>query len=239
MNGFATAEAYDEPSGESYDTESAYDRSDEGILDVIGSVIPGVGAIGNLLGGLRPPLPFVQPSAPARGVNTAVLNTPKGSATIQMPSNVATTDDLRQAVDPLRAAINRNTDRINSTQKDLTTLGTRVGAVTNNVRRDLVRAQREARAAIAKMRKDQGSQNMMNMMVSLLTQQQIQGQLASHTHGGVTTGNDTTSQANIAGGSTNSMLTFLPFMFMGQEGDGGGDSNMMMMMVMMMAFTNR
>ena len=216
-----------------------------GAAQALGS---GISGIGNLVGGVgklinppppRPPIPAVPPTPAGRGgVDSATIDTPRGSATLKLPEKVVTEDTFRTATQHLEDAINRNTARLNSTQKDIEALSQRVGVVVADTQRDLAKTRDEARAAFSKIRREQSQRDSNNLMISLLMQQQLQRQIEEHTHT-VTVGTTiaTTSQAD-TGGSDNSALMFLPLMFSGQSGSGG-DNNNMMMMLMMMTMSNR
>ena len=233
---------------EAIDDEALDDEAE--FLPGLGGILPGIASgIGNLVGGIfgggapRPPLPSVSIPTQGGGVSSAVLQTPQGSATLRLPETVVTKDEFRQTTERLEGAINRNTARLNTTQKDIENLGTRIGAVVSDTRRDLARARaaerkhyRQQRAAFARLRREQQSQNTTNLMMTVLMQQQVQSQIASHTHP-ITAGATNTGPANVTGG--NNALLFLPLMMMGGGEGSSGDSNMMLMMVMMMAFANR
>ena len=120
------------------DEAYGYDDSDreseflEGILGGAAQALGGgISGIGNLIGGVgnllnppapRPPIPPVQPGRPGPGVTTATIDTPRGSATLRLPDSVVTVDEFRTATQNLQDAINRNTARLNSTQKDIESL---------------------------------------------------------------------------------------------------------------------
>jgi len=237
------------------DEAYGYDDSDreseflEGILGGAAQALGGgISGIGNLIGGVgnllnppapRPPIPPVQPGIGGPGVTTATIDTPRGSATLRLPDSVVTVDAFKTATQNLQDAINRNSARLNSTQKDIESLSQRVGVVVADTQKDLAKTRDEARAALSKIRREQRQRDSNNLMISMLMQQQLQRQLEEHTHT-VTVGTTTaTTGPADTGSSDSSMSMLLPLMFMDQGGSGGGDNNMMMMMVMMMAFSGR
>ena len=244
-----TAESFDESlDDESFDTDAEF-------LPFIGRGIQQAGnALGSLLGGApvrRAPLPRIQIQPSAGGVGTATLNTPRGNAVLRLPEKVVSKDEFKQVTDRLQEAINRNTARLNTTQDDLGKLRQQIGSVVADTRRELgnalTKVRREQRAAIAKLRKDQSSQNMTNLMMSMMTQQQISRRIDEHKHS-VTIGkiNDpsqtetaTTEQPAKSGSDNSAMMMMLPLL-MGSSQDGNsGDNNMMLPLMMMMAFNNR
>jgi hypothetical protein len=244
-------ESYDES-----DDESEWDEA-EFIGPLLGS-LPIIGpALGGLFGGsARPPLP-PRPAVPSGpGVSSAVLNTPRGTATIRMPEPLVTKVEFQRHVAEERASANRVTTRLNTIQRDQQALTTRVGALATDtkrnfgrVRADLKRVRRENAAAVAKMKKDAQSQATTGMLISMMTQRQIQTSIDTHTHpvaahaheyAAITTGTgDTEDAATTAGqvttpSTTNNALLILPLLLMSGDGGLGGDN--MMPLVMMMAF---
>lgn len=232
------------------DTES----DDEGFLDAllnpIGAIAGALGApspsglIGGLLGGgpARPPISSVRPPMTSGGVNSATVNTPRGSATIALPETVVSKDDFNNAMQRLTTSINSNSSRINTTQTDVRNLTSKVGTIAESTRRDVVRLRQENartrkadQAALAKLRRDTSSQSMMGMLMAMMAQQQTQSTFSAHVHG-IPAGATTTSAPTNASSSGNSMSMLLPMMMMsGDSGDSGGSNDMMMMMMLMMA----
>lgn len=224
---------------------------DEGLLDTIGSILGGpAAAIGNLVGGVlgggppRPPLPRVSVSAPGAGVSTATLNTPQGNATLRLPEPVVTRTEFDTGIRRLQDAVNTDTARINTVSKDVDTLRARVASVVTDTQRDVGRLRtaltkhRQAnRATFARLRREQSQQNMMNMVVSMMLQNQQQTQFAGHTHPetGTTTGEPT---GTTNGGDSSSTSMMLPVvMMMSAQPEGSADSsNMMLPLAMMMMF---
>jgi len=209
-----------------------------GVAQTVGG---GISGIGNLIGGVgtllnppppRPPIPPTQPPPPTGGVQTATIATPRGNATLQLPEKVVTEDEFRTATQNLNEAINRNSARLNSTQKDIEALSQRVGVVVADTQRDLAKTRDEARAAVSRLRREQAQKDTNNLLMSIMMQQQLRRQIEDHTHTvtvGTGTGTVTTGPADTGDGD-NMALLFLPLM-MG-AGGSGGDNNMMMMAMM-------
>jgi hypothetical protein len=269
MNGAETLYESDDEAIEAWesDDESVLQQGEflQALLPALAGAIPSViSGIGGLFGGggggsaPRPPLPQVRLPQPGSGVQSAQLTTPAGQATIRLPAEVPTKDDLRQMREALQAAINAENSRINAIQKDLQTLTQRIAVVVADQSRDmgrirttLARQRREQAAALARLKREIRDNQMMGMMFPIIFQQQIQTALDSHTHtlphdhpvtaGQANTGDaseeTTTAPAAAAGGSGfNPMLLALPMM-MGSGQDGqSGDQSYMMPMMMMMAF---
>lgn len=215
-----------------------FDIDDEGVAEVIelaeddfydddeaeflGAALTGLAgvaapAVKKLLGGSKRRRPLRRVRAGGSGVATARLSTPRGNATLKLPSRVPTLKQFKG----LEQAVNRNASRLNTTQKDIGSLRKRVASVVTDVAKD-----------VAKLKKEQKDQSTQSLLFSMMFQQQLQSQLASHHHpdaGGPPVGGSTTPQA--LGGSSQAMA-MMPLMLMG--GDGGDDMVMMMMMMTMM-----
>jgi hypothetical protein len=207
-----------------------------GFLDPIGA---GIKAVGNALKPPpRPAAPHVS-VAPSQGVNNATVQTPRGQAQIQLQTPMVHKDEFNAAVARLQATINADSTRINTLQKDLTTLGTRVGTIVGETQAAIAKQRTEqqtttrklrleTQAAVRKLRADQQQQQMMNMVMSLMMQQQLSNRFEEHTH--TAAGAATTVPSN-AVSDDNSMLPLM-FMMMPQS-DGGSDNSMSMMMMAM------
>jgi TolA-binding protein len=178
-------------------------------------------------------------------VNNAVVNTPRGQASIQLPTSLVSKDEFNTAVGRLQSTINADSARINTLQKDLQTLGTRVGtvvaetqqAITRNrteTQRDFRKFRLQTRTALRKLRADQQQQQTMNLVMSMMTQQQLAGRFDEHIHP-VGSGATATGVPTDSGGDDNTMFMLLPLMMMQpQSGGGGGDNSMMFLMMAMM-----
>jgi hypothetical protein len=210
-----------------------------GFLDPIGA---GIKAVGDAL---KPPARPAAPRvsvAPAQGVNNATVQTPRGQAQVQLQTPMVHKDEFNAAVARLQAAINTDSARINTLQKDLTTLGTRVGTVVGETQAAIAKNRTEqqtetrklrleTQAALRKVRADQQQQQMMSMVMSLMMQQQLSNRFEEHTH---TAAGAATSVPSNADSDDNSMLPLM-FMMMPQSGGGGDNSMSMMMMAMAMS----
>jgi hypothetical protein len=227
MNGNGSTWAYDDETIESYDDWD--DESVSSTAEIIPELLSGgaLGGIARLIKGpSRPPVPTVRVRPPSRGVDTAKLSTPRGEATLRLPDKVVTLDVFRQTTERLEAAINRNTARLNTTQKDIESLSNRVGTVVTNLQKD-------HKAAVEKLRKERDPQGM-QMLMPILMQQQLQEQIEDHTHS-IPAGATETGSATLAD-DDNMALMMMPLLMGGSSSD---DSNMMMMLVMMMALQDR
>jgi len=245
MPRFSSLEAIDD---EAYDDEAFDDEGsdDEGVLDIVGGLLNPAAAIGNVLGGVlgggapRPPLRQVPAVPTGGGVSTATLNTPQGSATLRLPEPVVTRVDFDAQLNTLREAINGDSARINSVSKDLETLRARVATVVSDSQRDvgklrteLSRQRRATRASLARMRRDQSQQNMMNMVVTMMMTTNQQNAFNEHVHTSAAVGQDTSTPS---GGQESSSSMMLPLvMMMGSQSNGSsGDNSMNMMLPMML-----
>jgi hypothetical protein len=227
---------------EDIDGEGDLDES-EGLLDFLNPLAPIVQPLTQLL---RPPN---RPSAPtvsvnpASGVNNAVVTTPRGQAQIQLPTSLVSKDEFNSAVGRLQTTINADSARINSLQRDLQGLGTRVGTVVTDTQqavakqrveltRDIRRLRRDTRASLRKMRADGQQQQTMNLVMSMMMQQQLTARFDEHTHpvaaGSTATGTPTGT------GEDDSMMMLLPLMMMQPGGGTGSDNSMMFLMMAMM-----
>jgi hypothetical protein len=206
-----------------------------GFLDPIGAGIRAVGSA--LKPPARPPAPNVS-VAPAQGVTNATVQTPRGQAQVQLQTPVVHKDEFNAAVARLQAAINADSNRINTLQKDLTTLGTRVGTIVGETQAAIAKQRTEqqtamrklrleTQAAMRKVRADQQQQQMMSMVMSLIQQQELSSRFEEHTHTGGSVPSNADSDSNI----------LLPLMFMMMPQSDGGSDNSMMMMAMVMALS--
>jgi hypothetical protein len=180
---------------------------------------------------LRPkPRPVIRPLprgafTPNRpGVDSAVLNTPGGSATVRLPEKVVTQEAFREATQKLEATINNLASQLNATRTDLSRLTQGDSALELRTRR-----------ALSSLRKSNQSQAMMGMLMAMMAQRDVRSSIDSHRHVGSTAPVD---PQTVSG--DNSMMMMLPMMMMGNDDykAGSGDSSMMMM-VMMMAMGRR
>lgn len=209
-----------------------------GFLDPIGA---GIKAVGNALRPpARPPAPTVN-VAPSQGVNSATVQTPRGQAQVQLQTPMVHKDEFNAAVARLQSAINADSARINTLQKDLQTLGTRVGTVVGETQAAITKSRTEQQAelrklrlqtqvALRKVRADQQQQQMMNLVMGMMQQQQLSNRFDEHTH---TVSGTTTGVPRDTGGDDSSSMLPLMFMMMPSSsgGSGGGDNGMMMMML--------
>jgi hypothetical protein len=213
------------------------------LLNPLGDPILGAGirAVSNALTPPSRPAASQVSVAPAQGVNNATVQTPRGQAQIQLQTPLVHRDEFNAAVGRLRAAINADSTHINTLQKDLTTLGTRVGTIVGETQAAIAKQRTEqqtatrklrleTQAAVRKVRADQQQQQMMNMVMSLMMQQQLTARFEVHTHLSEV-GNPTGVPSNAASDDSSSSL-LLPLMFMTMpQSDGGSDNSMSMMMM--------
>jgi len=227
---------------------------DEGaeFIPGIGAVVPQLGFLDPLGAGVRavtnalkpperPPGPRVS-VAPTQGVNSATVHTPRGQAQVQLQAPMVRESDFNATVARFQAAINADSARLDTLQKDLTTLGTRVGTVVGETHAAIAKQRMEQQHALRKLRLETQAalrksraaaqqQQQMNMVMSLMMQQQLSSRFEEHTH---TAAGTATSAPNNANGDDNSLLPMM-FMMMPQSGDGGDNSMSMMMMAMAMS----
>jgi len=143
-------------------------------------------------------------------LSSATLHTPKGPATLNLPSPVPTLTQFRA----LEHAVNGNTQRLNAVQTALA---------------------RITRESGARRRDSQGQATSM-MMFSLLTQRRLRDDLAGHTHEGSTAH----AVLPAGGGSSFSSILPLMFLMQpntfgaaggSHDGGMGGMSPLLMMML--------
>ncbi|MEW8492460.1 MAG: hypothetical protein AB2604_01540 [Candidatus Thiodiazotropha taylori] len=235
---------YDDDNDESEDAEDA-----EFIGSLVGALAgPAIKGISSLFRGRRRRRTRTYRRMPQitakRGVRTAILRTPRGTARLRLPTSVVSKTEFHNAVRRLQAADNRNTSRINRTQKDLTRTdrkSSRALTTAMSNRLQISRLSKRTRSAIAKMKTEAASQATMNMIIGLMQQQQLRDRIDDHTHGAHDHDFDAatdTVASGVVGAPTavddddNSMMMLLPLM-LGQQ---GGDDNNMMTMMMMFAF---
>ncbi|WP_131683064.1 hypothetical protein [Pseudarthrobacter sp. YALA5] len=237
-------EAWDDESidDESLDIESFDDESFDDESELLGGLLGGpASVIGNALGGLfgsrgpsRPPLSRFTVGAPGAGVSTASLNTPAGNATLRLPEPVVSRREFEATIRQIQEGINRDTSRLNTIAKDVDGLTTRVAAAVTETKRDIskvrtavTKSNQANQRRIARLRREQSSQQMMTMVMAMMTQQQLQESIQGHTH------DPATGKVVDNDDSDNSMM-MLPLMMMGQGGGSGNDAMMMPLMIMAM-----
>jgi len=169
--------------------------------------------------------PLSRVSTPSRsGVSAAVLATPQGQARMQLSQSVVSKADFDSTVTALRNGLNRNTDRLNTVQRDVAGLSSRVTAVFNadqrqrrelaKLRAQTVKWQKTNTAAITKAHRESQNTTMLFVLLTVL------GQSGSSTD--------------------NNSLILLPLLLlggmggMGGESGSGGDSNMMMLILVLL-----
>ena len=161
---------------EDYEPEDVNEPEDDGEWDE--SLLPAAGAA---LLGVPPPLAlaagrmFQRPSrAPLRrvsvggsGVRSARIDTPRGSAQLALPSAVTTLNQFKT----LEQAVNRYTERLNTTQRDVEAVTRRV----DGVAADVVKS-------VASLRRDQRSQAVVQALATTVTQLAATAFYSRHTH---------------------------------------------------------
>jgi hypothetical protein len=232
---------------EDVDGEAEPDEA-EGFLDFLNPLAPIIQPLTQLFSPpTRPNAPTVQ-VPPSSGVNNAVVTTPRGQAQIQLPTALVSKDEFNTAVTRLQSTINGDSARINTLQRDLQNLGTRIGSVVGETqqaiaknkaesRREIRRLRRDARASLRRLRADQQQQQTMSLVMSMMMQQQLTGRLDEHIHPIAASATATGQPTNT--GQDDSFLTMLPLMMMmqpsgGSGGSGGADNSMMFLMMAMM-----
>lgn len=216
-----------------------------GFLDPIGAGIKAVGSA------LKPPARPAAPRvsvAPSQGVNNATVQTPRGQAQVQLQTPMVHKDEFNAAVARLQAVINADSARINTLQKDLQTLGARVGTVVGETQAAIAKQRTEQQVAtrklrletqlaLKKVRAEQQQSQMMSMIMGMMTQQQVEAKFDAHTHPVESGEEETGKPAVVAGQGGNDMLPLMFMMMPSGGGSGGGTDNSMMMMMMAMAMS--
>ncbi|MEX2540730.1 MAG: hypothetical protein WD314_02945 [Trueperaceae bacterium] len=256
---------YDDDDDETFAAEDDYDYDDESteaeflaglaaplISGAATTAINGIRSVSNLFKAPSRPRQFRRPAPAASGgggVRTARLNTPRGSASMQLPAAVPTLTQYLATTRKLQTQIGNLTTGLNRTQSDLhkerqRITQTAVLAASNkdnlakfrlSTRKVLGQQKRE----LAAFKKEQSSQAMMNLMLGMMQMQRIRDDITSHTHSGVvlnSTGATTGDLVEVSSSQSvdsddNSMMMLLPLL-MGQQ--GGGD-NMLPFMLMALA----
>ena len=127
-------------------------------------------------------------------LSSATLHTPKGPATLNLPSPVPTLTQFRS----LEQTVNGTSARLNAVQTALARITREVGA---------------------RRRDPSGQSNMMMMMFTLLGQKKLRDDLAGHTH----TGSDAKAVLPTTG-SSSSLTSILPFILLMQPNAFGGST---------------
>jgi hypothetical protein len=127
-------------------------------------------------------------------LSSATLHTPKGPATLNLPSPVPTLTQFRS----LEQTVNGTTARLNAVQTALA---------------------RITREVSARRRDQSGGQSMMMMMFALLGQKKLRDDLAGHTH----VGSDAKAVLPTTS-SSSSLTSILPFILLMQPNVFGGST---------------
>lgn len=128
-------------------------------------------------------------------LSSATLHTPKGPATLNLPSPVPTLTQFRS----LEQTVNGTSARLNAVQTALARITREVGA----------------------RRRDQSGQtSMMMMMFTLLGQKKLRDDLAGHTH----VGSDAKAVLPTTSSSGSSLTSILPFILLMQPNAFGGST---------------
>ena len=106
----------------------------------------------------RPPVRGIRRTTAQTGVDRLVVNTPRGTMTLQLQEKLVRDEGLRAALAPVQAAVNQHATRLNSTQADLAGLSKRVTSSVDSVNKDIKRLKRA-----------QSDSAMMSMLPLLLT----------------------------------------------------------------------
>jgi hypothetical protein len=163
---------------------------------------------------------FLRPMRPmsvaaAGGLSTATLHTPRGPATLTLPSTVPTLAQFRS----LEQGLNANTQRVNAMQAELA-----------RMRRELL---------VSRRRGQQGQGTPM-LMFMLLAQRKLRGDLEEHTHAIDATGK-ATGKAVIPTSSQGALGSLLPLLLFMQPGifgrstgsqEGGGLESILPLIVL-------
>lgn len=188
----AVAEAYEAAYEADYETTESFDE-----MELTEEAVRGR---------FRPARKVFFPGA----LSSATLHTPKGPATLNLPSPVPTLTQFRA----LEQTVNGTTARLNAVQTALARITREVGA----------------------RRREQQSQATMMMMFSLLTQRKLRDDLAGHTH----EGSDAKAVLPTSSSSFSSFLPFIFLMqpnafggsAAGQDSGGmGGFSPLLLMLL--------
>jgi hypothetical protein len=153
-----------------------------------------------------------------QGVSSAVLNTPRGNATLRLPEAVVTKREFDAVTQRVERSLNTLATRIVETRTGLQ-------KSTSELSAQVSRQGVETTKRIRRMRREIQQQSQTSMMMSMMMMMQVTRRIDEVAEeAGVTT---TTDQ------NQNMMFMMLPLMMGG--GGGGSFGDPMMMMVMMMA----
>lgn len=148
----------------------------------------------------------------SRGVSSATLRTPAGSAQLRLPKSVVSLEVFNKAIASLRSSHNKLAGEVSANRDAIKKSVAETNAVSLATKKALIRH-----------RKNAGQSGMMSMLMAMMMQQQINRRIDSIPGAPASSGND-------------GMMMMMPMMMMGDSGGShGSDNSMMMMMVMMMA----
>ncbi|SDJ51554.1 hypothetical protein [Microbulbifer yueqingensis] len=242
-------DVYDDESidGESY-AEDDYDDEAEFLHMLLPPLIgKAMGGAAKSIGRAISPRRFggrkFRPYRPIRvsgGVRGGTVRTPRGSARVRLPASVVPMATFKRATSAINGRINSLNHRVNRTQQDLknadkkatqaatlaATNSQAISKLTKTTRSQLRRWSQLQNRRISQLKKEQESQSTTNMLMNMMQYNNMQSQLANHTHDSVG------APANVE--EQNNMMMFLPLMMQ----DGKDDDGMMMAMMFMMMNQN-
>ncbi len=233
--------------------ELAEDDYDDDEAEFLGMMLPGL--IGKAVGGARgigrafSPRRVggrrYRPYNPIRvsgGVRTGYVRTPRGRAPVRLNTTAVPLKTFQAAMRGTNGRINSLNRRLNQTQQDVKRVDGKATqaaslAATNSqaiikldktTKSRLRRWSRYQNSKFAKLKKDQESKATTNLLMNMMQYNNLQSQLAEHTH------DNSTGVAVVEEG--NNMMMLLPLLM--SDSDGDDDGMMMAMMFMMMNNNN-
>lgn len=180
-----------------------------------------------------------RPYSPIRvsgGVRGGTVMTPRGAARVRLPTSVVPLKTFQDANRAINGRINSLNHRLNRTQQDIKNIDKKatqtaslaaansqaISRLNKTTRAQLRRWSRLQNRRLKKLKQEQDSRATTNLLMSMMQANNLQSQLASHTH------DAGTGAANVE--ESNNMMMFLPLLM----SDSGDDDGMMMAMMFMM-----
>lgn len=141
-----------------------------------GMGVPGMG-IAVLPGSLQPA---------GNGVQTATLNTPRGSATVRLPEPVATERDFKEAISKLETTLNGLSTQVTATRSALDDSRAASASAHSQLAARQQKLAKAAKASFQKMRKQQQTALMLSAGAAALVQRENDKRFNEHAHVGGT-----------------------------------------------------
>jgi len=145
---------------------------------------------------------------------------------INLTQPAALHEEFKEETLRSQMAIARTANRLNEVECDLQEIHQQIGNVEAGTRRGFMKLSRESKTSFARLRKEQKSKDMLNLLLVFTITQSVQQGLASHTHAAnnqVPVGS--TEAPKPLNNGNNDLLTLLLLPSLLSSSDGSGDDS--------------